>query len=110
MTEHPTAAAAADTRQEDLLDAVRRAWADVLEVDIAPLDTNFFEAGGDSLLLIILLEQINDLTARDFEAADLFEHSTVRAQASLLVAPDAEAERSALGANDRVRLLGRAAR
>lgn len=110
MSDILPAAHAADDGPEPLLDQVRRAWADVLDIDIAPLDANFFEAGGDSLLLIVLLEQINELTGRELEAADLFEHSTVRAQAELLAAPEAQPELAELGARNRGRLLGRVSR
>lgn len=126
MTE-TSAAYAAD---HDLLDQVRAAWAEVLELDTVPLDVNFFEAGGDSLLLIVLLERVNELTEREFEAADLFQHSTVRAQAELLAryttgsttgsatgpamgpatGSDARPELALLGARDRAQLLGRARR
>ena len=66
-------------------DQVRLAWAEVLDVESVPDDVNFFELGGDSLLLIVLLERLNGMTERDLEAADLFQHSTVTAQVELLL-------------------------
>lgn len=95
------------------LDQVRRAWAEVLDVEAVPEHANFFEAGGDSLLLIVLLDRLNALTDRDLDAADLFQHSTIRAQAALLDAPDsADSPRAAveLGAINRRGLIGRAQR
>jgi acyl carrier protein len=92
------------------LDRVRQAWAEVLDVETVPTDSNFFEAGGDSLLLIVLLDQLNGMTDRDLEAADLFQHSTVEAQTALLDTPAAPRELVELGAGNRRGLIGRARR
>ncbi len=89
-------------------DQVRLAWAEVLDVDSVPDDVNFFELGGDSLLLIVLLERLNALTERDLEAADLFQHSTVGAQVELLTSPETKRELVELGATNRRGLIGRA--
>uniref|UniRef100_A0AAU2V0K2 Amino acid adenylation domain-containing protein n=1 Tax=Streptomyces sp. NBC_00003 TaxID=2903608 RepID=A0AAU2V0K2_9ACTN len=96
-----------------LADRVAAAWREVLDVDTVPYDANFFDVGGDSLLLIVLLDTLSALTDRELEAADLFQHSTVEAQAELLAgdrpeAPAAEpAEQRGPG---RGRLLGRSRR
>lgn len=92
------------------LDRVRQAWAEVLDVETVPTDLNFFEAGGDSLLLIVLLGRLNGMTERDLEAADLFQHSTVQAQTALLETPAAQRELAELGASNRRGLIGRARR
>jgi aryl carrier-like protein len=89
-------------------DQVRLAWAEVLDVESVPDDVNFFELGGDSLLLIVLLERLNGMTDRDLEAADLFQHSTVTAQVELLTSPEAKRELVELGATNRRGLIGRA--
>lgn len=96
----------------DLLDRVRRAWADVLDVeaDGVPLDVSFLEAGGTSLLLVMLWEELHELTGHDLKVSDLFQHGTVRAQARLLGAPAAAGEPVATAAPDRSGLLGRARR
>ncbi|MFC6092302.1 phosphopantetheine-binding protein [Saccharothrix lopnurensis] len=91
-------------------EGVRQAWAEVLDRTTVPDDVNFFEIGGDSLLLIVLLERLGGLTDRELEAADLFQHSTVRAQVELLTSPDAPRELVELGATNRRGLLGRARR
>ncbi|MER7399820.1 amino acid adenylation domain-containing protein, partial [Streptomyces sp. NPDC000151] len=80
-----------------LTEAIGAAWRDVLDVPTVAHDVNFFDAGGDSLLLIVLLDQLSGLTGRELDAADLFQHSTVQAQAALLAGP-AEAAREATGA------------
>lgn len=94
----------------DLVDRVRQAWAEVLDLDTVPLEVNFFDLGGNSLLLLLLWESLSEMTSRDLKAADLFQHSTVRAQATLLATPEKQRELSALGARDRSRLVQRAHR
>lgn len=69
---------------DDMVAAVRRVWCDVLGTDDVPVDTNFFDAGGSSRTLVVLFERLAALTPRPLIAADLFTHSTVLAQASLL--------------------------
>lgn len=68
----------------DPLQLVRQAWQDVLGIDAAPLDTGFFEAGGNSMLLVMLSDELSEQTGRELEVAELFRHDTVRAQARLL--------------------------
>ncbi|GAA3013339.1 acyl carrier protein [Actinokineospora diospyrosa] len=92
-------------------DEVRRIWSDVLDSADVGDDVNFFEAGGDSLLFIVLVERINRRYARDIDAAELFEHPTVRAQARFLDPAAGSAARQApRPVADRGRLLGRAGR
>ncbi|GGX80069.1 hypothetical protein GCM10010358_38000 [Streptomyces minutiscleroticus] len=73
--------------RDGLLGAVRDAWAETLGVDadVVPLDVGFFDAGGNSLLLLLLWEQLNELpSGGGLRATDLFRHPTVRAQTQLL--------------------------
>jgi hypothetical protein len=74
------------TDEDDLLGAVREAWAETLGIDTedVPLEEGFFDAGGNSMLLVLLWEQLNELSDRSLQAMDLFEHPTVRAQVELL--------------------------
>ncbi len=90
-------------------DRVLRAWAEALDIEIeaVPLDVSFFEAGGNSLLLLLLSEQLSELTARDLTVGELFQHSTVRAQTEFLTAR-ASAPAPQIGATTRRNLLGRA--
>ena len=102
---------------DDLIARVRAAWAEVLAadtVDSVPLDVNFLEAGGSSLLLIMLWEELHGLTGRTLKVSDLFRHGTVRAQARLLEELDGPAvpipAPVSVGTSDRGRLLGHARR
>lgn len=74
------------TEEHELLGAVRDAWAETLGIDAeaVPLEEGFFDAGGNSLLLLLLWEQLNELTDASLRATDLFQHPTVRAQVKLL--------------------------
>jgi len=98
--------------ETQLLENVRQAWAEVLDLpDPAgvPLDTSFLEAGGSSLLLIMLWEELHGLTDKVLKVSDLFVHSTVRRQAELLAGTAARRPGPA-GAGDRQKLVGRAGR
>jgi Phosphopantetheine attachment site len=71
---------------DDLLGAVREAWAETLGIDPkdVPLEEGFFDVGGNSLLLVLLSEHLDELTSDSVRAADLFRHPTVRSQVRLL--------------------------
>lgn len=102
------------TSEDDLLSRVRQAWAGVLAVEDAdsiPLDTNFLEIGGNSLLLVMLWEDLQEATSQILKVSDLFRHGTVRSQAALLAGGDVPApEPAPVGAGARSQLLGRARR
>ena len=98
--------------ENQLVERVRKAWAEVLDLPdpaAVPLDTNFLEAGGSSLLLIMLWEELHGLTDQVLKVSDLFVHSTVRRQAELLAGTAAQEPVSA-AASQRQRLLRRVAR
>ncbi|HJQ01381.1 MAG TPA: acyl carrier protein [Jatrophihabitans sp.] len=102
------------TSEEDLLYQVQQAWATVLAVESAesiPLDTNFLEIGGNSLLLVMLWEDLQEATSQILKVSDLFRHGTVRSQAALLAGAGTPVpEPAPVGASARSQLLGRARR
>lgn len=67
-----------------VLDGVRSAWRAVLEHDGFGSDRNFFDAGGHSLLLVKLREQLRLTTGADVPVIDLLRHVTVQDQARLI--------------------------
>lgn len=99
------------TAPPELLDQVRAAWAETLdvEVDDVPFAVSFFDAGGNSLLLLLLWERLRELTTRDLKAADLFQHATVSAQTELLAGTGTAAAVVPAGTG-RHNLFGRARR
>ncbi|MDR6973693.1 amino acid adenylation domain-containing protein [Streptomyces sp. 3330] len=67
-------------------EGVRAAWRAVLEHDGFGPDRNFFDAGGHSLLLVKLREQLRLTTGADVPVIDLLRHVTVHDQARLIAA------------------------
>jgi dTMP kinase len=66
-------------------------WCTLLHTEEVGLDQTFFEAGGDSLLLGILREQINGVFDVRLPAVALFEFPTIRLLAQRIVEMDADA-------------------
>ncbi|MFI6682992.1 acyl carrier protein [Streptomyces sp. NPDC050485] len=92
----------------DPIEGIRRIWSTVLGTEVQDTDVNFFDAGGHSLLVMVLQEHLEELVGREIALEDLFEHPTVRAQATLLAAgPATAAVEAGLGARTRSQLLGR---
>jgi amino acid adenylation domain-containing protein len=88
------AAAAADTAAQDdappascaggMEQAIHDVWCAALgQRAIAP-DTNFFDAGGHSLLLLDVQHRLQQALGRDVAAVHLFQHPTIRALAAFL--------------------------
>jgi acyl carrier protein len=59
-------------------------WKRILRLEHVGLDDNFFDVGGDSLLLIAVQANLQKALGRDIPITDLFEFTTVRALASHL--------------------------
>jgi acyl carrier protein len=56
-------------------------WAEVLGLEQVGIDDNFFDLGGDSLLLLHLHRLLEERLERPLKVLDLFQHTTVRALA-----------------------------
>jgi acyl carrier protein len=61
-------------------------WKRVLQLERVGLDDNFFDLGGDSLLIVAVHSQLKKALEREIEVTDLFEHTTIRALAKHLCA------------------------
>lgn len=71
----------------DRIAILRSLWAEVLDIadeKTVPEDANFFDAGGDSLLLVTLVERIRQVTGRPVRTMEVLRAATVRGQAELL--------------------------
>ena len=76
-----------DVRVEDhsqLISLVRSAWQQTLGYDTADIDTSFFEAGGDSFVLIALIGKIEKASGITIRAVEVLRAPTIRKQATLL--------------------------
>jgi amino acid adenylation domain-containing protein len=65
-------------------------WKRNLRADRVGLDDNFFDLGGDSLLLVAVHSQLKKRLDREIHMMDLFDHTTVRALAKHLSAAGGE--------------------
>jgi len=69
----------ADTEGTDLQKEVAGAWRNVLGADHVGLDDNFFDIGGNSLLLVSVHAKLQTKLNKKIPVAELFAHTTVRA-------------------------------
>ncbi|MFF2729347.1 condensation domain-containing protein [Streptomyces sp. NPDC058008] len=87
------------------LDLVRSIWQEVLQSDDIDDDVSFFESGGDSLLLVMLVERLSQASGRMLRTVDLFRSATVSGQADLLAAPAGQPRAAAAPGTDRLGML-----
>ncbi|WP_377454535.1 condensation domain-containing protein [Rhodococcoides fascians] len=66
---------------------IRRLWSHALDIRDVPLDTPFFDLGGDSLLLIGVLSGLHNEGWTDVTMTDLFAYPTIRSLSSRLSRP-----------------------
>jgi aryl carrier-like protein len=66
------------------LEVVRSAWQEVLGFTEIDDDTGFFDAGGDSLLLVALVEQLSKASGRMLNTMEVFRAGCIQNQAALL--------------------------
>jgi amino acid adenylation domain-containing protein len=85
----PTEAAVGEPEER-----VAACWAAVLGSTAGATD-NFFDAGGNSLLIIALREALRAAFGREVHVTDLFRHPTIRAMASFLTGQAAPGSGSA---------------
>jgi aryl carrier-like protein len=64
--------------------AVAALWRRILGLDAVGVDDNFFEAGGDSLLMVQVQSGLRETMGRDVPVVDLFRHPTIRTLAAHL--------------------------
>ncbi|MFJ1618471.1 amino acid adenylation domain-containing protein [Streptomyces sp. NPDC088251] len=76
--------------QSDLERRVSAVWKELFRVDAVGVDQNFFDLGGHSLLLVELQYRLSAAMGRDVELLQLFQHTSVRAQAAYFGRPKPE--------------------
>ena len=67
-----------------LVPTITSIWREVLGQESPGPDTNFFELGGNSLLLVQIQEKLGDSLDREIPIVDLFKHPTIRTLAEHL--------------------------
>ena len=67
-----------------LIGLVRSAWRNTLGYDTFDDDTSFFDAGGDSFVLISLIAKMTKSSGLVIKAVDVLRAPTIRSQAALL--------------------------
>ena len=65
-------------------------WKRVLQLEHVGLDENFFDLGGDSLLIVAVHSQLKKALEREIEVTDLFDYATIRTLAKHLSATSPE--------------------
>ncbi|WP_433936343.1 amino acid adenylation domain-containing protein [Sorangium cellulosum] len=90
-------ARAAAVAGDGLESAIARIWAEVLKRRQVGHDDNFFDLGGDSLLLVGMARHIRERFGKDVTLIHLFEHPTVSQQAAYLRTLGVNAPPSAKG-------------
>ena len=66
---------------------VASAWREILALDSVNRDENFFDLGGDSLLLFALHIKLQDLLKRPIELLDMVRFPTVNSFAASILQP-----------------------
>jgi len=87
----------ADTRGTELQEEVAGAWRKVLGANHVGLDDNFFDIGGNSLLLVSVHARLQTMLNKKIPIAELFAHATIRSLSERLAGaiPDSGSRRSA---------------
>ena len=74
-------ALAPQSQGTELEESIACLWKEVLGTRRVGLDENFFDLGGDSLLIVAIHAQLQKLLQREIQLMDLFEYVTVRSLA-----------------------------
>ncbi|MDT8368395.1 MAG: amino acid adenylation domain-containing protein [Longimicrobiales bacterium] len=77
-----------------------RVWGRLLDLDSIPRDRGFLDLGGDSLLVLRMLEELRREHGIDLTVAGFFQHPTVRSLAAHLGRPDTAASQGKHGPRD----------
>jgi len=76
--------------QTDVESAIAKIWQEVLGLEQVGVNDNFFDLGGDSLLMLQVQNKVQAALKKDIPLVELFEHATVRAMTEHFTRPPAE--------------------
>jgi acyl carrier protein len=86
----PFVAAGTDAEQK-----IAVIWKEAIGINAIGVDDNFFEVGGDSLIMIEVQWKLKDVFGRNVPLAQMFQHPTVRSLAAALSRQSPEEEAAA---------------
>jgi hypothetical protein len=70
--------------KEEAESAIREIWQKLLHLSEIQQDTDFFAAGGDSILGAMLIGSIAEITGIEMDIMDVFENPTLAQQTALI--------------------------
>ena len=70
--------------KNDFEKAILDIWKEILELEQIGVENDFYELGGDSILLINLYSLLNKKFPVDVSVQDLFDNRTIRKQAKII--------------------------
>lgn len=70
--------------EADLAAVVGEVWREILGYDSFDHDTGFFDAGGDSLLLLALVAKLSEVFGTQLKTLSVYQAATINGQAGLL--------------------------
>ena len=76
------------TAQAEMEAAIIGILKEVFQIDEVGVDDNFFDLGGNSLLLVTVQEKLQELIGREIQPVDVFNHPTVALLAGFLSTAD----------------------
>ena len=104
----PVSAALSDTLMTEPQRRVAAIWRDVLRLAHVGVEDNFFDLGGHSLLVVKVHAALKREFQRELTLVDLFQHTTIAAQASLVLSDTTDRDASMQRARARAARLGQA--
>jgi acyl carrier protein len=72
------------TPQTEIELKIARAWQEVLGVETVGMQDNFFDLGGNSLLIIQLYEKLRQVLGTQLQLTELFQYPTISSLANYL--------------------------
>lgn len=70
--------------QSDVEQIIAQVWQEVLQLDIVGINDNFFDLGGNSLLLLQSCSKLTEILGRELSTVELFQYPTIWALAQHL--------------------------
>jgi amino acid adenylation domain-containing protein/non-ribosomal peptide synthase protein (TIGR01720 family) len=87
---------AAATDAEEKISAI---WKEAIGIEAVGVDDNFFEVGGDSLIMIEVQWKVQEVFGRPVPLAEMFQNPTVRSLAAALDRPAADQDAAAVSSS-----------